>query len=529
MRKSPLLSAIPAMGLCLGLLAVLVWQVFEANGTFTYSLDDAYIHLALAEQWAETGILGVNEGEFAAASSSPLFTLLLTVAHLMGGRALSFWTPLALNVLASLGLLWWLADRLREQRRGPLAVAGWSLGLVLFAALPAISMLGMEHLLHAWALVQVLDRVARGPESRRDWLALAGWLALLGSVRYEGLAAAVLLVAAGWLHQRDRRWWLMALAASLPLLLWSLFCYANSGMWLPGSVAMKLDPPKGTAFAGLTGIRKLFKKTVYLLTESPVLLPALLTAAAGWLGFAGQTGPHRRWAWLAAGLVGLHLLGSSYESFRYEAYLLVLLFCLAALGGPDWLAAQRHLDSGIRGLARLGMLALLATLLWMNAVYNRSFIPLSHAVLASRNIHDQQGMMAAFVNEYGGSGRFAVHDLGQLAYQTNAYLLDLEGLGSPEVTRLHRDGRYSWASLRGLMDEKEIPAAILYATPYEEVGLTLEDRVASWHIEDSYILGWGTVSFFAWTEEEKANLTAALRAFESRLPARVQVEYFPTP
>jgi hypothetical protein len=61
------------VALCAGELAAIV---LLNGGHFTYALDDAYIHLALARNIAH-GHYGVNAGEFAAPASSALWPFLL--------------------------------------------------------------------------------------------------------------------------------------------------------------------------------------------------------------------------------------------------------------------------------------------------------------------------------------------------------------------------------------------------------------------------------------------------------------------
>ena len=72
------LPAIPAIAILLAAFSLILLQILRLNqGFFTYILDDAYIHLALAENIAK-GTYGVNPGEFAATSSSILWPFLLT-------------------------------------------------------------------------------------------------------------------------------------------------------------------------------------------------------------------------------------------------------------------------------------------------------------------------------------------------------------------------------------------------------------------------------------------------------------------
>lgn len=69
----PLISGAAFFGLTI---LVEIIQILKLNqGRFIYTLDDAYIHLALAENIMQ-GHYGVNLGEFSALSSSILWPFL---------------------------------------------------------------------------------------------------------------------------------------------------------------------------------------------------------------------------------------------------------------------------------------------------------------------------------------------------------------------------------------------------------------------------------------------------------------------
>src|SRR5687768_3389495 len=80
-----------------------VWLALrQTDGVLVYALDDPYIHMAIAKNLSENGTWGVNPGEFAGASSSPLWTLLLAGVYGVRGSADDA-TPLVLNLLAAGG------------------------------------------------------------------------------------------------------------------------------------------------------------------------------------------------------------------------------------------------------------------------------------------------------------------------------------------------------------------------------------------------------------------------------------------
>ena len=72
------------------------------GGVLVYALDDAYIHLAMARNFAEHGSWGINPDGFANTTSSLLWTLLLSLGPRMG---LEVCTPLVVGVLSGVAPL----------------------------------------------------------------------------------------------------------------------------------------------------------------------------------------------------------------------------------------------------------------------------------------------------------------------------------------------------------------------------------------------------------------------------------------
>jgi asparagine N-glycosylation enzyme membrane subunit Stt3 len=100
-RYAPVL-AVAAIQLCW--VAVTVVKSFHAaGGHFTFPMDDAYIHLAMAKNLAVHGVWGVTRHAFSSTSSSPLWTLLIAACFRVAG----VWAPmpLLLNLVISTILL----------------------------------------------------------------------------------------------------------------------------------------------------------------------------------------------------------------------------------------------------------------------------------------------------------------------------------------------------------------------------------------------------------------------------------------
>ena len=137
-----------------------------------YNLDDTYIHLTIARNLAFRGTWGINPGEFAGASSSPLWTLMLAGAMKIAGPRI--WLPLLINAIeipfVVLGL--WLVLR-RFLVRPRMLVAGIvAVGLII--PIPMLLMNGMEQMLQVALILGLLNVLLDIYLQRRDPVVAGG-------------------------------------------------------------------------------------------------------------------------------------------------------------------------------------------------------------------------------------------------------------------------------------------------------------------------------------------------------------------
>src|SRR5476651_1822788 len=169
----PLLAAVPAV--------LLVVQVHFICGV-VYSLDDPYIHLALARQILH-GHYGINAGEFAAPSSSILWPFLLAPFTF---TRVSEYLPLALDLAALVASVWWL-QRWLETYLSPwwalVATAAVAFALKLYG----LVLTGMENSLQVTLTVIVAVSFVQNRLRWPFWLSIV----LLPFIRYEGLAISL--------------------------------------------------------------------------------------------------------------------------------------------------------------------------------------------------------------------------------------------------------------------------------------------------------------------------------------------------
>ncbi|MFT3857747.1 MAG: hypothetical protein QM742_09700 [Aquabacterium sp.] len=213
-----------------GLLAILVVLSIRAAGDLTYSLDDPYIHLALA-RLIQQGSYGINPGEWASPSSSVLWPFLLALAP---ARWLE-WAPLALNALACLLSVQVLRKVLEEAGLPSWVQVLGSVVLGFGLNLFGLAMTGMEHSLQVLLVWVIAWRMVA---QRYDGLFYVA-LCLAPLVRYECLAISLPCAAWAW-RSGDKVRPVVCVGLLLAVLAAFSFTLHGWGLpWLPASVLAK--------------------------------------------------------------------------------------------------------------------------------------------------------------------------------------------------------------------------------------------------------------------------------------------------
>ena len=330
----------------LGVLWALLGAIYVAcltrtGGTFTYAVDDAYIHLAIAKNMADHGVYGVTPYEFNAASSSIAWPPLLAgIRRVFGPGELA---PLVLNVASASALVAVAGHALQREGAGKRLVFAMCLSIVLFVPLVPLVFVGMEHTLHALLVLLLAIEGARtlSGDSPRP-LALALLAAAAVSVRYESLFVLAPLV--GFLALR-RKWGLalgILAAGCAPMIAEGAFSLGHGAFFFPTSVLLKrADVELSTT--PLVVYRKL--------VENPHVLVLLALLGAAFGVRARRVDPwEKRQVLLALGAMTMLLqvifaqLGWMY---RYEAYAMALGIFALWIAYWDRLRELRPLALGL--------------------------------------------------------------------------------------------------------------------------------------------------------------------------------------
>jgi hypothetical protein len=314
--------------------------------------------------------------------------------------------PMLLGVLA--GVLALVAtDRFARAHGASAGRTNGAVAAVLFLApLPFLAAMGLEHILNlALALAFVVEGVTDGPVRPRAYVLAAA----LPLVRPESLflvGAAVLVRATISIREAG----LVAMCGLAPFALFCAGSLAMGGLVLPNSVLMK---------SGLTGGGTKLDLLGKNLSEGAAVV-ALVGAAAA--GFSGRPVLQRSATLFVATSFLQLLLGAVGWVYRYEAWLVgwgvVLAVSTLAITSARWAQA-----------------AAIATVLAVPTV--RAFFAWTEFVPQAMGTHLGDRQIAELVGRARWPGPVAVHDIGIIRTTTDNPIVDVAGIATTEIAKLH--------------------------------------------------------------------------------------------
>lgn len=500
------------------------------DGHFVYALDDPYIHLAMARNFAEHGVWGVTRREFTASSSSPLWTLLNTAVFLLLGERLV--APFALALAFSLLALAVAAHILKSFAVPNTEVFPVLMALALMAPLPALVFGGMEHPLQivlALALTFVAARILAGEESRNSVRFLLVMAPLLVATRYEGMFLLLVIAALALLRRRVKLGLTLPAAGALPVIIYGVISLRHGWSFLPAPILMKSGLVGATSLETFAG--NLFARFRMNLVESPELV--FLVAFLGTLELGRlrrenrERTPAQFMTLIFLATAVMHLVLARFGwLFRYEAYLIALGIVVAGCR----IAAVKRIfledgsptaKGGRSGRAALALFAL-ATL---SLLLFRGVSALAKVPRATRNIYEQHYQMARFVKTYYEGSAVALNDVGAVNFYSDIRCLDLWGLAHRDVAAHRMGGTYTREVIEGIAAREGARIAMVYDDWFapEEVGLpTGWTLTGKWKVARNVVVGSDTVSIYAVDAAEVPRLIHALSEFSPTLPSSIE-------
>jgi hypothetical protein len=506
----------------------------DTNGTFMYPVDDTFIHLAIAKNFAFHGVWGISAHEFASASSSILYPLILTlILKIVGLHTI---IPFFVNLIAAILLLIVVRRWLQRQEISPAGQLWVLAGLIFFTPLPILAMSGMEHtiqllfcFLFIWSFSDSVSKLVASEE--KEWTfpwPVFIYAFLLTLTRYEGMTIigiACLILAA------YKRWWLafqLGFAGFLPILVFGIISLYMGSYFIPNSVLLKSGAPPLT----VDGILTYFTDTWFeKLSSSGVgynmigTQRLLFILPITYLVFSEHIRKALTYRYILIILMAatlLHLSVAGIVRFpRYEAY---LVGCSSIVIGSLIVKYGKQVLAGPVGKA--GWVAYGVGILLIYPLFFRSTSAFTNVDTQSQNIYGQQYQMGRFMHNYYYDVPVAFNDIGAVSMMTQGKNVDFWGLGNFDVTMSIKKNYYGPDFLNWLSQKDSVKVAVLFERYFPPQLLYQWDKVASWQVPNNIICADDSVSFYAVDKGAGAALRKHLHDYESSLPHGVTVRYY---
>ena len=452
-----------------------------------FPLDDSWIHLTYARNFAEHGEWAYRLGERSAGSTAPLWTFLLSIGFLvdlaplawtyfLGWVVLTFMAIHAENVVRDL----FVSYKPRLPWVGLFFVFAWHL------TWSAVS--GMETLLHGFIIVVVLAALMRGT---RRYLTLGLLAGLSIWVRPDGLTLLGPILFTAFLCEGN--WSLRGEAVFKTLI-------GFSALFLPYllfNLMLSGNPMPNTFYAKQAEYEAywLSKSLTQRLSEYlwPIIVSPFLVLIPGVFIWMHKSIRARNWGALAGfiwfiGYIVIYFMRlPAYQHGRYIIPAFPIMYLWGLLGFISFINSKSAFKHG--SFLSLSWRIALGTVLFLFLLLGARTYAMDVAFIESEMV-----VTAKWAEEnLDADAVLAVHDIGAIGYFDNHTLIDLAGLVSPDVVLFIRDE----SRLAEYLDDRNADYLVTFPEFYPEL-ISERERVFSTNAAYAPALGGENMGVYRW-------------------------------
>lgn len=496
-----------------------------------YPLDDTYIHMSIAKNIALHGNWGISPNEFQSASSSILYTLLLS--GLFKIFSVNTVIPFIINLVAGIVLLFVIQRRLQKEDISYAAQFIILLLVIFFTPLPTLIISGMEHTLQCLFsflfIFNFSDWIASlNNETSKKNLPASLFLygAIICALRYEGLFIIAIACCVLLYYKKIIPAFLLGFIAVLPLIIFGIYSLQKGSYFLPNSVLLKASPVEmhGNGFINYISNILIDKLTIATTGITALATQRLLVILPlVYLLFRNQIKTSYKLIILFLSVCTVLQLAFAKTGwfYRYEAY---LILCSTVIISVILIKYLKQFSFTRNKIAMPAFL--LAAFFLFFPLILRSAAAYSKASQACMNIYEQQYQMGSFIQRFHNTDTIAVNDIGAVSFFSKSTIIDLWGLANMQVAKAKKDNYNTPAFLNTVATNNDVKFAIVYDSWFESSLLKNWNKVATWQIENNVINGDATVSFYSIKSNNDSLLKASLENYQPSLPANVKVKYY---
>jgi hypothetical protein len=527
-RFWPLVTALSVLWVTIVLLLIVSLRLNQ--GHFVYGLDDAYIHMSIAKNFALHGVWGVTPYGFSSSSSSLLWTLLLSFIFYITG--LNDLVPFVLNIILSTITIFLVYFILRFYKIHPVYNLMVLLGVVFFTPLPYLIFIGMEHILQiilvvAFVFLSVNILANQNIKPLNYYLLLMLTVPLV-MVRYESLILIFLVAFLFILKKKFTYSSLIVALAIIPIAIYGIISISNGWSFIPNSLILKsyfTSTAINTSVSLLPNLYTILPNTLStLITYLLAMIFALLLLSIAVFRFKKNKTiweVSTLWLIITGVLIIIQIIFINNDwILRYTSFLVVIGLIALTLGVYNHLPQKFSFKFNKKSIPKYLAISLIVILLLSPFAIKTYYLIITPQ--STNNIYEQQYQMASFLSEYYPNDSIAANDIGAINYFTNIQCLDLVGLSSNDVAQAHKNNTFNTQELNYLANQHHIEIAIIYEEWWDGDIPSNWIKVGEWITPHNVILGNSTVSFYATSPQYETQLIENLKLFSPQLPKNIK-------
>ncbi len=341
--------------LWISILVILMVSLKLNHGTFTYALDDAYIHLAIAKNYATYGIWGVTKYQFSSSASSILWPILISLIFLVTG--VNNLVPLILNIILgsiTLIIVYYILKSFKiPQKYNFMAL----LAVIFFAPIPYLIFIGMEHILQIILVIPFtylsIQILIKDDYNRLNYILLIILAVFMSLVRYESLILILIISLLFLLKKKFVYSASIMIFGLIPIIIYGVISTMNGWYFLPNSLLIKSSLLNSATDASFHQLLYNYYSSLYPNTFthqiafiSSIIATVLVLSLALFRFKNKSTIWDAPFSWLSIGgvmvLIQLLFIDNSWP-LRYTSYLVVMELIALTIGLSEYIPKKTSL------------------------------------------------------------------------------------------------------------------------------------------------------------------------------------------
>jgi len=487
------------------------------SGLLVYTLDDPYIHLALAEN-IKQGHYGINMGEFSSPSSSALWPFILAPFSFYPYSAFFINVASAIASVIVVIKIINLSIQITDDRTRNIFVSAITILFILATNVVGLVFTGMEHSLQLLTVLLVAyGLVIEIKENKVEWWLLSA-IIVAPLIRYESMAISLAAILYLVMRKRFKSTGIALLFIGLLLGGFSIFLTSLGLDPFPNSVIAK------SSVVGSGGALDRFVLNFLgsLYNRQGLVLCFGVLMLLFYLFWSKKEIKRKQLAAVTIIAVFLHFIAGRYGWYnRYEIYILafeivVILYLFLPLFSKNLFRSNK---SNLNLFNVISFAVVVTVVVGVPYIYALFSIP-----KASNNIYEQHYQMHKFVVNYYNKP-VAVNDIGYVSYKNSNYVLDLWGLGSQKALKFRfHSHNANWK--QNLIDEANVKLVMIYDDWFHNDIPDEWKKIGELHLGKKKITpARRAVSFYSTDNKSYPEILRKIILFSKTLPAGVQFKF----